>query len=221
MLLTPHPPRNMCKKSNRCVPQPGQHPPWTMNGRRRRYHGTVLDTMNEPRAREYGFGINPGREVVGGCRWYPGFGTMQVHSPTLTMPARRRCHWTGRPRPPRLVTYRYANGPLPGGPQPATHHSGPRKPLLAFSIPTGSRAAATAPPPEFQVTATSMIAVMAFSWIMNGIDWGRRYLSPLIILFIDRSGDTPESRCETSRLHRSRRRRLLGIFSNLFLNPNC
>ena len=56
----------------------------------------------------------------------PGFGTMQVHSPTPTMPARRHCHWTGWPRPPRLVTYRYANGPLSGGPQPATHHSSSR-----------------------------------------------------------------------------------------------
>lgn len=45
---------------------------------------------------------------------------MQVHSPTSTMPARDLSHWSNRPRPPRLVTYRYANVPLYCR-QPATH----------------------------------------------------------------------------------------------------
>lgn len=47
---------------------------------------------------------------------------MQVHSPTSTIPAGRHRDWLNRPRPPRVVTYRYANVPLPFiGRQPASH----------------------------------------------------------------------------------------------------
>lgn len=79
--------------------------------------------MNESRSivRNMDSACGPFEGAVGGW-WYPWFGTMQVHSPTLTMPARRHCHWPDKPRLPRLVTYRYANGPLSRGPQPATHH---------------------------------------------------------------------------------------------------